>query len=284
MRMKNLILLLLVFVCTLGAVAQAPPAPQSLTFWYEYWIKPGKEAAFTDLIKQVGAPVRDKAMADGVVQAWGMEHPLLRNSANGTHLIWFNVKDWAGVEKVQNAMAAQLARIAADEAKAAPGKKTGMTTAERSRDIIDVAKTRDWLTRDLVSGFSEAMPPAGYLPYTRYNFIKVKPGKGSDYRQTWEKYNKPVLDKLLKDGAIDAYGLAVEEVRTEGTWTHFVWIGMKDLSGLDKLRTAFTADREARSAEEQRMISETFNNLTDGDANRQMVTHSSIFKLPEMKK
>ena len=28
-----------------------------------------------------------------------------------------------------------------------------MTTAERTREVFDMSKTRDWLTRDLVSGY-----------------------------------------------------------------------------------------------------------------------------------
>ncbi len=62
------------------------------------------------------------------------------------------------------------------------------------------------------------------LPFTRYNFVKVKPGKGADYRRTWEKYNKPIFDKLVADGVVLAFGLAAEEVKTDGEWTHFVWI------------------------------------------------------------
>lgn len=98
--------------------------------------------------------------------------------------------NWAGVEKVLNGMEARLAKLAADEAPARGQPRPAMTTAERSRATFDVSKTRDWLTRDIVAGFGPP-PAAGVLPFTRYNFIKVKPGKGPDYRRTWEKYNKP---------------------------------------------------------------------------------------------
>jgi hypothetical protein len=35
--------------------------------------------------------------------------------------------------------------------------------------------------------------------------VKVRPGKGLDYRRAWEKYNKPVYDKLVADHVVLAY-------------------------------------------------------------------------------
>jgi len=60
---------------------------QPLTFWYEYTVNPGKEAQFLELVKTVGAPVRDKLMADGVVLAWGVHSGFLRAPGNSTHTI-----------------------------------------------------------------------------------------------------------------------------------------------------------------------------------------------------
>ena len=277
MKRAVLSLLLVLFACISAHAQQSQPQP--LTFWYDYTINAGKEDQFMDLVKTVGAPVRDKLMADGVILAWGMETPLLRARGQGTHLIWFAVNDWSGIEKVDAAMRAQLAKLAADDAKSAEGKKgkPGPTIAERSREAIDGSKTVDYLTRDLVAGFSNTPPPAGALPFTRYNFTKVKPGKAADYRKAWEKYNKPVLDKLIADGTIAAYGLAVEEVKTTGDFTHFTWYAAKDLAGFEKVRSAFIADRDHRTEEERNAINDLFTGLTDPDAARAEVTRSLMF-------
>jgi hypothetical protein len=171
-------------------------------------------------------------------------------------------------------------------AKASAGKKgaaAGGSPMQHMREITDFAKTHDYLTRDLVSGFAPAMPPAGTLPYTRYNFVKVKPGKGVEYRKAWEKYNKPVFDKLAADGTVLAFGLAVEDVRTDGDFTHYVWIATKDLASQDRVRAAFLADRDKRSQEEQEAITHLFTSLTDPDAARSEVTRSLIFHLPSPK-
>ena len=287
MRKLVLVSLTILMLCCAAASQQPTPTPGSLTFYYDYKVVPGKEEDFMNLVKTVGAPVRDKLLADGVVQAWGVETPVLRSPGGTTHLIWFSVANWAGVEKVLNGMEAQLAKLAAEDAKAADAaraarQKPALSTAERTREIFDMSKTRDWLTRDLVSGFGPN-PAAGVLPFTRYNFVKVKPGKGGDYRRAWEKYNKPVYDKLVADGVVLAYGLAAEEVKTDGDFTHFIWVATANMGAADKIGPAFTADRARRSEEERNAITEQFLSSTEPDKARSIVTRSRIFKLPAPK-
>jgi hypothetical protein len=265
-----------------GSTLAQQQQTQPLTFWYGYSVKPGKEADFMKLVNEIGAPVRDKLMAEGVIGAWGIETPLLRAGADGdgiTHLIWYSVMDWSGIEKTQRALAERIASVSAEAAKApAKGAKPAMTLTERQMDALDLSKTRDWVTRDLVFVEGSA-PPAGTLPFVRYNFNKARPGKGADYRAAWEKYNKPVLDQLVRSGDIVAFGLAVEEVRTDGNWTHFAWYAVKSLAAFDKIRAAFLADRARRTPEERDAIAALFNSLTDPDAARSFVTSSTVFKL-----
>ena len=282
--MKNRLFLCLTVVlmsCISSAAqqSQSQPPPQPLTFWYDYTINPGKEDEFVDLVKTVGQPVRDKLMAEGVVLAWGLQTPLLRVPGEATHTIWYAVADYAGVEKVESAMRAQIAKLNEEAAKSGVGKKgqkASSSLTARLGEVADMSKVHDYLTRDLVIGLSSSAP-AGVLPYTRFNFLKVRPGKGGDFRKTWEKYNKPIFDKLLADGVVLAYGLAVEEIRTDGEFTHFVWYDVKDLASFDKVRAAFLADRDRRSQEEQDSMTSLFVSLQDVDATRSSVTRSLIF-------
>jgi len=276
--LKRLSMLLAVsLVLCLSLAAQQSQPPQPLTLWHDFTVNAGKEDEFMVLVKTVGVPVLDRLMADGVVQAWGVEVPILRMPGQPTNFVWIMVNDWAGVGKVQDGIEAQFAKLAAEEAKT--GKKT---TAQRVREVFDATKTRDWLTRDLVSGYGTKMP-ANAMPYARYFFTKVKPGKGAEYRKVWEKYNKPVLEKLAADGAVMAWGLSVEEVRTEGSFTHYTWVGVAEMGDWDKVRDAFIADRNRRSAEEQSAISDAFNDLTDADAARGLATRSILFHVPAPK-
>jgi hypothetical protein len=285
MKKRLFLCFLAVLVCSITAAAQQVPM-QPMTFWYDYTVNPGKEDEFLDLVKTVGAPVRDKLMADGVVLAWGVMTPLLRVPGNATHTIWYAVSDYAGVEKVEGAMRAQIAKLTEEASKAGVTKKATTTSTgpmARLAEIADISKTRDYLTRDLVFGANQSVSTAGLLPYTRFNFVKVKPGKSAEYRKAWEKYNKPILEKLMADGVIFVYGLSVEDIRTEGSFTHFTWYDTKDLASMDKIRAAFLSDREHRSQEEQDVITHLFNSLTDGDASRAEVDRALIFRVASMK-
>jgi len=284
MTKKVLLCLVVCLVSCISLFAQNAPN-QPMTFWYEYSVNPGKEAQFLELVKTVGQPVRDKLLAEGVIYAWGVQTPLLRVPGNITHAIWYAAPDWAAIEKVDKAMAAQIAKLDAEGEKPATGKKgsapAGSVTA-RLREIVDISKTHDYVTRDIVFGLGSNMPK-DTLPFTRYNFVKVKPGKAGEYRKAWEKYNKPVLDKLVADGTVLVYGLGVEEVRTDGDFTHYGWYDTKDLADMDKVRAAFIADREHRSQEEQDAITALFASLLDVDASRQSVDRALILHVGSSK-
>jgi hypothetical protein len=284
MKKRLLLGLLVVLLSCISAAAQQSQ-PQPLTFWYEYVINPGKEDDFLDLVKTVGQPVRDKLMADGVVLAWGVEVPLLRQPGGATHVIWYAVSDWSGVDKVDSAMRAQIAKMSGgEESKSTATKKVQKSAGmmDRLREDADMSKTHDYLTRDLVSNETSTFPTS-IMPYTRYNFVKVRPGRGGDYRKAWEKYNKPVLDKLVADGTLLGYGLSIEEVRTDGDFTHFVWMETKDLASFEKVRNAFTADREHRSEEERSALNDLFLSLVDADASRSEVSRCIMFHVPGAK-
>jgi hypothetical protein len=286
MKTRPILCLFLVLLsCISSAAQQSQPQMQPLTFWYGFTINPGKEDEFLDLVKTVGQPVRDKLMADGVVLAWGVQVSLLRVPGNSTHFIWYAVTDYAGVDKVDSAMRAQIAKLNDEAGKsgvAKKGQKPTTSVTARLGEVADMSKVHDFLTRDLVIGLSSSAP-AGVLPYSRYNFFKVKPGKGADFRKAWEKYNKPIFDKLLADGVVLAYGLAVEEIRTDGDFTHFVWYDVKDLASFDKVRAAFVTDRDRRSQEEQDALTHIFVSLQDADAARSEVCRSLIFHVPTPK-
>ena len=142
MKKRILLCLAVVLMSCLTAAAQDAKM-QPLTFWYEYTVNPGKEAQFLELVKTVGAPVREKMLADGVVLAWGVEVPLLRMPGSATHVIWYSVADWSGIEKVDNAMHAQIAKLDEEAMKSGTGKKGsagGATVTARMTELCGAPK------------------------------------------------------------------------------------------------------------------------------------------------
>lgn len=281
--MRVFVLLVLAMASCVAAAAQQMPPAQPLSVVADYWTRPGREADFMELIRTVGAPVRDKLMADGVILGWGVDVPFMPTPGAPTHTIWYDVPNWAALEKVQAAMAARFAQLDDEDKKAADearkkNMKPGKSFRERVNEVLDEGKTRTWIFRNLeVTGGSP--PPAGALPYMRIYSVKAKPGMGQDWREAFDKYVKPTLDSLAKSGAIYAWGLGQEEVKTEGSFTHFVWVSYPNLAALDRQRTAFAAMGAERSAETNDHIAQAFNNSSDPDAARSFILRAVIFKM-----
>jgi len=281
--MRVYVLLVLVLASCVGAAAQQMQQPQPITVVTDYWARAGREADFLELIRTVGAPVRDKLMADGVILGWGVDVPYMSMPGSPTHSIWYDVADWAGVEKVQAAMAARLAQLDDEDKKAADeARKKNMKPAkplrERIQEIVDMEKTRTWFFRNL-EVTAGSPPPAGAMPFTRIYSVKARPGMAQEWRENFDKYIKPTLDSLAKSGAIFAWGLGQEEVKTEGSFTHFVWVSYPNLAAFDRQRTAFGAKGAERSAETNDHIAQAFLKTSDPDAARSMILRAVIFKM-----
>jgi len=282
MRKRVVLMLALALMWCAAASAQQL---QPLTVVSDYMIRPGKEADFLELVRTVGGPVRDKLMAEGVVFGWGVDVPLMQMPGQATHSIWYTVAGWDGVQKVQAAMSAQIEKMRA-ESKAPPAKgaKPGKTFDQRVEEVFDQSKTRQWVFRELDTNFTSAAPPADLLPYSRLNLITINPGKYFEWKAAFDKYNEPVYDKLIASGVIGGMGIGTEEARSAGEFTHYTYVSAANLGAFDKLRDAFIADRNARSAEERAAISALFNSLTEPTMARQFMLRAIVFKVAPPKK
>lgn len=282
MRKRVVVLLALALMWCAAAGAQQV---QPLTVVSDYTIRPGKEADFMELVRTVGAPVRDKLMAEGVIFGWGIDVPLMEMPGQATHSIWYTVAGWDGIQKVQAGMAAQIEKMRAEsKAPMAKGAKPGKSFDERVAEVFDNSKTRQWVFRELDTNFTNTPPPADLLPYSRINLVTIKPGKYGEWKAAWDKYNKPVFDKLIASGAIGGVGIGTEDSRTAGEFTHYTYVSVTNLGAFDQVRNAFIADRNARSAEERAAIGETFNSLTDPTMARQFMLRAIVFRVAPPKK
>lgn len=93
--------------------------------------------------------------------------------------------------------------------------------------------------------------------------VQVQPGKGKEWYQLWQKYNKPILDQLQMTGTISRYEVNAEEVHTEEkpSWRYVVYhISGKD--DLETVRAAFHTLEQERTPEEQLAISKAYADVT----------------------
>jgi hypothetical protein len=240
-------------------------------------VRPDKETQFLDLVKKYDQPMFGRLMKEGAVIAWGVDAVALHDPAAGaTHHVWWLCPDNAALDKVFTAEDALDAQITADDEKAAQaakaaGKPAPKGTFARIFESFDLAKHRDSLYRVLVSDGRPAA--AGGKPYIQVTFGKVQPGKGGEFRATWEKYNKPLADKLIADGTLIGYGFATASPQSDA-FTHMGWVTFPNLAARDKYIAAFGA----RSAEEVKEANEAFAKTIDGDATRGLLLRSIIFE------
>jgi hypothetical protein len=204
---------------------------------------------------------------------------MLRMPGKPTYSIWYTASSLEAVGKVQAALAEALAKTAPGTAGKGPARLQG----DRARDLLDVSKTRDWLMRDLESGYGTSMPPAGSQPWVRYVSYKAKAGMSAEFRRVFDKYNKPLLEALVKDGTLAAWGLAIEEIRTTGDFTHLLWYVTQDLAGMDKVRVFVNAERDKRTDDERAAITAAFAAVTDPDASRSDLSQIIILKMAGQK-
>jgi hypothetical protein len=76
-----------------------------------------------------------------------------------------------------------------------------------------------------------------------------------------------------------AFGLAAEDVKTDGDWTHFVWIATPSMAAADKIAPAFAADPSRRTEKDRKEIADAFLEVTEPDKARSIITRSRIFKV-----
>ena len=280
MKTKVFLALVIALFWTLSAAAQQMPQMQPVIYLADFHVKPGKEADFMDLVKKYDEPLFNKLMAEGAVMAWGVDVPILHEPGGASHTFWWVSPDMGAFDKVFAAFEEHEKQMKADDTKAAEearkkGRVAPKTAEERFLETVDISKHKDLLLRDLIVRFTDKPRPENApLPYTWITTIRVKPGKGDDFRAWWEKYVKPVLDKLVDDGTIIGYEFGVEEAKTTDMFTHFGTVLLPNLAAREKVRNTFYADRQGRSAEEREHITNTVLKAIDPDASRNFIVRS----------
>lgn len=277
MKTKVFLGLVIALLWTLTAAAQQMPQIQPVVYLADFNVKPGKEEDFMNLVKKYDEPMFNKLMTEGAVLAWGVDVPVLHEPGAASHTFWWVSADMGAFDKVFAAFAENEKRMKAEEAKAAEearkkGRAAAKTAEEQFLETVDISKHKDWLLRDLIVHFTDKPRPENApLPYSWVTVVRVKPGKGDDFRAWWEKYVKPVLDKLVDDGTIIGYEFGVEEAKTTDTFTHFGTVVLPNLAAREKVRNAFYADRQGRSAEERDHITHAVLKTIEPDASRNFI-------------
>lgn len=239
--MRKVLLVLALLLVPALAFAQAPPPATQLTWVRSYWVKPTQGSTFMRMLNTESAPVLDKLIADKTISAWGVVAPMTRMKDGPSHLIFVTADNWAGIDRMVNALdAADAAMKPAD------------------RDASDAAFNNavngfeDMVLHNLVSG--AATSPASMPKYLYVQNYTVKPGKVRDAVQLWKDALLPSYSKLAKSGDVMNFGLSEISISGDPRFTHMGWQFVSDLGKLDTLGSTMDAAMSARTPAENSMI------------------------------
>lgn len=84
--------------------------------------------------------------------------------------------------------------------------------------------------------------------YTRVGLWEVPRTHWKTFGEFFEKYEKPVLDRLLSEGVIEEYGIDAMSVHHPEGYTHSTWFSSSSMAGLERVLNAYEEATEAQSS------------------------------------
>jgi hypothetical protein len=226
----------------LPAAAQAAKEP--LTWVINVTVKPGKFMELKSATEKYDKPVLDKLVADGAISSWGFACQTIGPPSESC-MYYVTGADWAAMEKVDKAFEADRKAMKESERKA---------MMESNLETTDPDKEVSFVVRHVV--FNAV--PGGDANYLLRHIYKVKPGKGEEVVKLYKAYIAPVYQKLLEQGTILGYGLAVPEMHSGENWTHTSWLVFSDMSKMDAIDKALDDAEKARGKELNEMLDATY--------------------------
>ena len=244
-----------------AGAALSAQQPKSLIAVASFKVSPGKESAFVGKGKAF-EPLLDKLIASGVVLAYGMNVDMLHVPDKNNVEFWVEVPDYAALGKEEKALE--------EFEKANPALMGDLRT------MSDPATHHDLIIGVRESNFGSV--PAGSTPVDDFDMVRVKPGRGHEFRELFHKYDKPVLDKLVADGVIYGWELDTEAVHTMEPGLVWVLVIMPDLGAKDKVTAAFEAAYKSLPESEQSSLDKQYQELIVPGSHRDELALRLVFK------
>lgn len=219
-------------LAALPAAAQEKVEP--LTWVVRVAVKPGKWMEFERMAEKFNKPVLDRLLAQGVISSYGLAYQLV-GPPRQSYMYWVTAADWAAMARVDKAFEDSRKGLKEVEMRELISSYLASTDPEQESSEV---------VRHLVFGGRPGARPQFLVRHA----YKVKPEHASAAVKMFAEIYAPVYDTLLGAGSITAYGLAVQEMHTDSSWTHTVWTTIADLAQLDGINRAFE-EAEARRGE-----------------------------------
>src|SRR5689334_9244445 len=73
-----------------------------------------------------------------------------------------------------------------------------------------------------------AQPAPAQARYTWIRYVQVDAAREADFMKYVATYTKPMLEDLARQGTVVGWGVAKPITHGDETWTHVVYVAMKD--------------------------------------------------------
>jgi hypothetical protein len=223
---RSLLGLLALVVVAVPARAQQAEAPSVYTFVAEWDIARPQWGTFAADFDKVSVPVLEKLSAAGTLVGWGGFESIVHTEDGYSHGVWWQATSYANLEKARLELLKASAGMAS------------LQTATRHRDR---------LLRTIAAN-AKSGTGSGYLTVSN---IVVKPGKGREWKELWDKYSKPVVDELVAKGTIVVSAIHVEDIHTNTPYARAVATLLPSAEADDQTGAAYDAATAKLSPQER---------------------------------
>ena len=253
---------ILVAAMTVGlAISTAAEQPQPLTYVALFRVEPPNVEKFLALGKQY-VPTLDKLFTDGTLMAYGIDSDLMHRPNQLNVAFWYTVSSYTNLQKAEEAIEAFQAK--------------SPQLMKETAALTDLSKHRDILARSLDRNWSKTGSCKPTV--TSFSRVQVKPGKRDDFMADGRKYQKPVMDQLVNDGAMCSYSVDVEDVHTVDPGTVWVIMSFPNLGSMDKLDQAFDAANAKLSASERTARTQARREIVDMSKHEDSLARNIVFR------
>lgn len=213
-RIAASIILIALLVIPSGVAQQSPQAipatPRTFRFISEWKVPRKSIQVFAAELEKNVRPILQRMMQDEIVFDYGTYMTIIKEDDGSTNGYWFEIPTMAALQKVLDELAKLPPSAIGDSA----------------------IKQHDYLLRNHLR---VAKPSSGSNGYLYFHSSLIQPGKSAQWRQWWDRYQRPRYEKYLADGLITMYEFDSGEMHTmDPNWWYLVWVS-PTADALDKM-------------------------------------------------
>ena len=227
------------------ATAQTAPTAEPYTFVAEWQIPRPQWGTFVSDFEKNTRPVLEKLAAGGTIISWGAYEMIVHGPEGNTHGVWWSGMSYAAMEKARREL---------------------VTASAASASLAGATGHRDFFLRSIIAA-GKSGSGEGYLNVAQY---VLKPGKAQEWKQLWEKNNKPLFDELLAKGLLNSYQVDVEDVHTQSSGVRMVATVSPNAEADDQFVAAYDAAEAKLTPNERQTRSLMMDNLLEPGTHRDL--------------